>query len=356
MKKAIAVLLLLAFPVFALSACSEPLPDTEYILPGVVTLFRRDDKSIKNYTLLYERDTLRIVYGDERETRVEFDRDGRLRKETFYSADGKVSSITEYAYDENGLLTEEKKTVRGSVFSRDVYEYDENGNQTAYISYDGDGKAQSKWETAYDADGNVIASLSYTDGKLDGKFEYAYDENGREMMWKWYDPDGRETVRVETAYDANGRKSTVARYESGEFRLYNEYVYSPEGWLTEIASYDEDGVRSVIETHTYDENGNQTGEAYYDGDGGVYSRCEYVCDETGRTVQEDNYYYGEYCGGFIWEYDEYGHVTKEISYAADREISSVYEAAPSVTVRITEAQMQAYWEYLRLHLQPQWMR
>lgn len=130
--------------------------------------------------------------------RYEYNKDG---KKTYARSYGDGVHITEYEYDENGVLVsshyEYYNVDGGTLYSTQDIEYDENGNE-------------------------VLRLLYGEDAKLKFRDVYEYDEYGNRTLEARYDGDGNEVdiLEVEYTYDESGNIKAKSGYENG-YALYH---------------------------------------------------------------------------------------------------------------------------------------
>jgi YD repeat-containing protein len=151
-----------------------------------------------------------------------YDTAGRLQKLT----DKNNEAIVQYEYDENGRL---KREVKGNG-TQTVYEYDPAGQLLSMINYSPGGAVQSRFDYAYDVNGNRTSMTT-----LNGTTSYQYDDMGQLVEVAY--PDGREVIYE---YDSAGNRISVT--DNGVVTDYmtnnmNQYTHAGEASYT----YDDDG-------------------------------------------------------------------------------------------------------------------
>ena len=186
---------------------------------------------------------LRYDAGGHVRTAVSFDANGNQTGSVdtvwdgdHYSTDYIIGHKTgnlyrvEYTFDENGLLRDERQYDMEGVLSDELrYEYDEHGSRT-YTYYYKNGtllpESSSYNEYEYDSDGRVSRMYDYTlDKTLHGYIDYQYDSKcGKLSGETCYDPDGSIKWYTVSEYDENGNKTHGARYD-GEGNLLDERFY-----------------------------------------------------------------------------------------------------------------------------------
>ena len=241
-----------------------------------------------------------------------YDENGNLVREEEYDYDTDryqtVVRYTTYEYDENG------RCVHECSYDDDVvdtyYEYDAAGNQVSKIYYtNGNRSDEYHWE--YDDHGSVIASYEY-DNEPEYIVEYEYNDDGTVRSKTGHETKyGHQSGYVEYAYDENGRLVREDVTSWGEYSGYWEYVYDDYGVLIEVHRYDEYGFendenRELYYTE-YDEAGNQItyAELYTTGTEKGTPRYTYrrTFDSEGNVTEERKYNYkGKPDGLFVYEY------------------------------------------------------
>ena len=105
--------------------------------------------------------------------------------------DGRVFSIVESKYDEEGHVTRaDHFGLDGSSQGYQTYEYDEAGQQTVMYDYDAEGILRTELRYTYDADRCTGYTSHDGNGTLIGRSEYLYDEQGQIVGDIMYGPDG----------------------------------------------------------------------------------------------------------------------------------------------------------------------
>lgn len=252
-----------------------------------------------------------------------------LKSFVSYYADGSLYESEEY--DREGNLTKVGNSLISSVLDESgntvVTRYIEDGLSSVTVT-DPEGKLVKEvdpWggETTYDYDdkGRLIEKFSTVEGLV----KYSYDSKSRLTNEEYvgtgcyidykYDSDGTRTgkyyegetvVYTETIkYDANGeiilcqRDELISSEDSwdgvGHFGSTKySYVYAEDGKLLEMKeeSLDEETHTysvAALETHEYDEKGNETLKIEKYGDVEYQTRFENEYDEVGRLASVARY-------------------------------------------------------------------
>ena len=109
---------------------------------------------------------------------------------------------------------------------------------------------------AYDADGNLIGSMSGSGASPDITL-YEYDADGNHTRAAEYRGDEVISESVYT-YDAQGRTASAASYQDGELEYTDEYTYTPQAdgtLLCTVTTLRADGTTSG-DSYVTDEAGN----------------------------------------------------------------------------------------------------
>ncbi len=221
-----------------------------------------------------------VIENTDGRTEREFDEDFTVLKESFRSADGKTSTVTEFIYD--------KKTK--ALIQKEVSfdNYDENGtNSKGSIIYSYNDKGALIGEYHSDAKGNPTYDYGYatpdaSKDKLDYHIEYHAD-----------------TTYTEYKYDVNYKLYLITEYSSyrtagGSKMLSQTYIletgnhtdyFNARGIKTSTSYYDVNGDPSHDLIYTYYSNGaiKSITTQYHQksGNNEKGSKSEVFYDETG---------------------------------------------------------------------------
>ena len=167
---------------------------------------------------------------------------GRILKNTWYYADGTLSSYS-------------------------ISEYDDRNNSSKTIYYDKDGNTENEEYTFYDGEGKRIKQERYAaEGYL--MQEGSYIEAG---VWRTtaYRADG--TINYIEDSSSEGART----YDSeGKLTMYNENEYDEAGRLIKWSIYTADGELLSYWVSEYDDQGNRTSYVQYNPDGSVSTYLE----------------------------------------------------------------------------------
>jgi RHS repeat-associated protein len=251
-----------------------------------------------------------------------YDPAGRLERLT----DGSGAELIHYEYDSTGRLIRESKG-NGTYTT---YTYDAAGQLTSLVNYAPDDSVQSRFDYAYDANGNRTSMTT-----LDGTTTYEYDLIGQ-LTGVTY-PGGR---RVTYAYDAAGNRTTVSdngsstAYTTNNLNQYNRvgaatYSYDANGNMTSKTD------ASGTTTYAYDYENRLVRVAEPDGD-----TWEYTYDALGNRVAVTH-------NGVETQYvhDPIGLVDVAAEYTGSGALAARYVNGMGLVARVNTAGDPAYYAF-----------
>jgi len=204
--------------------------------------------------------------------------DGQLDRTVDYDADGEVIAMTEYVYDDDGLLIEMVGALPATS-SHDhsggsghdslmTYEYDENDCVIATVRDDhDDGMIELSTTREVDEDCNPleIAADDGDDGEVDRLWTTTYDDDGRVVLETFVER-GVTRIRRATTWDGDlklrevemrGADTTVTTYtydDAGYLLLVENDVHD-DGLGIETTKYENDARGNVLRV-TIDDHGD----------------------------------------------------------------------------------------------------
>ena len=272
---------------------------------------------LKEYIFDYKYEDLSSIrdkydYKKDYYTKVEseYDANNKLIKSTEYCPNGSYTYgdfkkiVTEYTYNDQGLVTVRKTKASDSKTRKDVtdvweFEYDKNGNKTVCklngkycletTSYTGDASVH---DIKYDDHNNII-QINYNAGGKE-KREITYNDAGQILknVQKQYNKKGKVTSSITITNDAAGReiKRVEKLYNKGKTtasstttKKYNEHGdILRESTKMSIKGFDTD----TIHEYKYDENGKMTYHHVYAPKGTLNKTTTYEYDSDGFLVKE----------------------------------------------------------------------
>lgn len=214
--------------------------------------FKDSKDYFRRFRIYYDKELLKVHDGGEWSTECILNEKGQLLSKTEKDAkSGKVKSLYEYTYDEEGnLLSEHSVTLYGEADRSREYEYDKNGNLISTRVYT-DGKLYDKIFYEYDKNGNCIKLIS------DIVIEYKYDEKGNMTEETRYDEAGKVTSVRRYSYDRKGNNTRLELFEAnGDLRLQTTNTYNSSGKLLTTKETYPDGDLKVLIKYKYDKMNN----------------------------------------------------------------------------------------------------
>ena len=151
----------------------------------------------------------------------EHDNKGNVIKENWFTGDGELVDVYDYAYTYDSKGNVSKMTLfleDGSVLYWYEYECDSEGNRTQEVQF-------------YD----VGVSAGYV-------IKYTYDSDRNMIQKKWERTDGSVVCWDDYAYDSEGNRISGVRVGADDsISEWYEYEYDAEGNLTKEILFTEDG-------------------------------------------------------------------------------------------------------------------
>ena len=331
---------------------SQPTPQETNGVPIPVALKYGEDGAAYTYEFNAEKGT--VVLRDQEgriAVRMRFDDAGRKRSELRWSYSNSIrAGWTQRFYDEDGLLTEERKRD-GSTLYRKIYTYEESetaqliritehaGMQTQITEFEyyangalrrkytekfwsDEGDLPSSWnESLYDEEENLVKTTLYLDGYLSSQYEYEYNEDGIRT----------EGFGVDFAASGNSYRNSFFEYDGSGALAKERTNYCGMGFGDFRITYyrDENGERIISENNEYLENG-LTRPAFavdvYDKSGGYASPTGgllYNPDGTPAVILPEeelqNIFRANTDGiSYEYRYDRAGNVIARISYDMEK--------------------------------------
>ena len=181
-----------------------------------------------------------------------YDEYGRKTEYFGINADGSRSWVTQYSYDENGNLIEERTGDSVSVMT-----YDEAGRLVSDISYYKD-ECRAENYFVYDEAGFVIEEtrIERYSGEVTYTFTMTYDENHTQATIEQFKNGEPNGVTTET-YNVDGQVLTSTVHDAnGNWKRTTIWTYDEEGRLLQEENYSRSETQAdYLTIYTYDENG-----------------------------------------------------------------------------------------------------
>lgn len=193
-----------------------------------------------------------------------YDEYGRPTEYFLIQADGSRGWVTQYSYDENGNLVEERTGDSVNVMT-------------------------------YDEAGHLLSKVSYYKEERNNENHYEYNDLGYVVAETRIERYSQETTYTFTmTYNEDYTEVKIDQYKNGEPNGVTVETYNAAGQVLTSTVYDTNGNWKRTQTWEYDEDGKLLQE-------GKYSRSEtqadymtiYTYDENGLLLSKNvNYYYG----------------------------------------------------------------
>lgn len=173
---------------------------------------------------------------------LDYDGDGYLLRESYFSADGASQGSTLYAYKDGRLSEERSLTPGGVLISRRAFEY-KGKNLASITSYDSSNQIVSRIAYTYQGDRLVSGVETHSPDRDRFQIEYA----GPSMLAISYaSPDGKPISTIRFSYGQEGRVTererilgparNACRYQydsAGRITSYSYYEFVNGGWVLE---------------------------------------------------------------------------------------------------------------------------
>lgn len=330
------------------AARPQPTPQPTDGVPIPLALKYGEDGESYTYEFNAEKGTVILRDQEGRiAVRMRFDDAGRKRSELRWSYSNTArAGWTQKFYNEDGLLTEERKRDRSTLY-RKIYTYEESetaqliritehaGMETSITEFEyyangalrrkytekfwsDEGDSPSSWnESLYDENGNLVKTTAYLAGYLSSQYEYEYNAEGIRTSGSGvnFAASGNSYRNSFFEYDGSGalakERTDYCGMGFGDFRITYYRDENGERILSENNEYFENGMtRPAFTVDVYDKSSgyvSPTGGLLYNPDG---TPAVILPEEELQNIfkaNTDKKFY-EY------RYDEDGNVIARISY------------------------------------------
>lgn len=222
--------------------------------------------------------------GKRLEETFSFNNKGQIERATWYKRNGNISKETLLNFNDSNKVTRRRVTANNKL--RNVYEYRyTNLTQLSSTSvfYKDTIKPISSTEYAYTAANKTKSITTYDeDKKIQSRYEYAYNEQGNRTETKYYK---KEKLKHTWVYDCNWKGDlTEAKTE----KICKNRVYDADGGFTEIFENTSKGkVRKTIIKSTAD--GRVLENEMYDAKGKLITKSVYQYNEANKLVKHSKF-------------------------------------------------------------------
>lgn len=238
-----------------------------------------------------------------------YDKAGNKLTDKIYE-DGVLVSSAEYDFDSDGMTFKKYETEYYEDGSKCVYEYNESGDSMGYEVYDENGTKTESYRSEYitDEKGELVGEKVYENDVLIQEMKYAAGNDGTEEFlyiteMASYDEDGARTVEI---YDENGEVIKELGYDAEGTKLYDyelKYIYDAAANLVAIEKVENGEVKQEIK-YEYNSDGALISEKTYEGEK-LLKEAEYTTTDE-FTYESKVIIYNEDGTTTVQEYDEYG--------------------------------------------------
>ncbi|MFZ5551883.1 MAG: hypothetical protein ACOZCO_02115 [Bacteroidota bacterium] len=227
---------------------------------------------------------------DEMDTGMEFDKTGKLVKETSFYFEKKEIAWSHYIYKYDGhnrIISTEAVYSNRSTGKTLVTRNDDSLTETS-VSYESDpSKPYHTCVTKYDSALRMTGIRHYSDeGKLTHEWIYRYDIKGRKTHELSHNPEKPISGFI-FEYDDVHLKKTIFQYRDTSKTAYSHTVeyYSQDGLLLTDTTYGSSGFVSV-DQYTYDSLKNLTEtKIYWDGELKFHTRYNLTYDKNKNVTK-----------------------------------------------------------------------
>jgi YD repeat-containing protein len=214
----------------------------------------------------------------------EYDDQGRLTSQYYYTETGEPSEVLHYVRNEKGVVVKDIRKYLDGSFDTTAYVYDDQGLLKEKTTVDDEGTLdlteQFVWKDklllkreAKDPEGNIVSVEEFT-----------YDERGNITGHMQTDEETGENHRTVTTYNETNHKTGEEVYsEEGDLLQKITYVNDESGKLIS-SEYESPQKWSTTEYH-YDENGNPLGHLETDEEVNQLLSVEHIYDENNNRIE-----------------------------------------------------------------------
>jgi len=242
-----------------------------------------------------------------------FDKNGNIAEIINYKADGKVTSVLTYTYNNNNNKTSYSrfKGNKETLTYKQTIVYDSKGNKTSETGFDGVSYFANSF--TYDTNNKLIEIKYTTDNTVTEKRIFKNSGNNTEMtvvgptntiLSKEISTyDGKKNILEEIkyvqdnvtqkynySYDPAGKKVEETKQHFGNLAYKRKYIYDGAGNILKITEE-----KPAIKVYTafeykYDPSNNVTEESWVKENSTDYSKKTHKYDSKGLETESDCYF------------------------------------------------------------------
>jgi hypothetical protein len=161
-----------------------------------------------------------------------YDNDGRLIEEKFLDPSGKYRGNIEYVYEKGKISLETLKDESGKIISKKEFRYHAKSMEIVVV----DPKGTTLIRHQIRHDNMKISGGKEINGNITDQFTMSYDKQGRMSVFRMIRKDGSSLSEISFTYDETGKLvSRTLKDESGESIC--KYEYDSKGNLISYVYY-----------------------------------------------------------------------------------------------------------------------
>lgn len=157
---------------------------------------------------------------------------------------------------------------------------------------------------------------------IESSYCYVFNDLGHVSNRYTYDENGELVTSDEYGFGINDCMTTHERYDASHKRISRRYYEYRGDLVSEIDSFDGDGVHSGSILFEYDANGNETKRLYYDETGELCESIVFEYDPDIQKVVSGRVYWGsgDPCFSVKYKYDSFGRIIAVSHFSASGDL------------------------------------
>lgn len=239
-----------------------------------------------------------------------YDKNGNIIEELYFKH-GEVHQRMTYSYDENDRKVEYTNIKGDKTLYQQNFIYDSNGNKIKEIrfdgsqlnilryeykdgklleikKYDGSGKLNQRRKFSYDGQETTV-NIYDEASNYEGKVVNTYDANGNLIETVSYSPEGMLSDKTTYKYNNDNQLTQKTRFQGEEFVYKENYIYDTSGNLEQVIK-EENSSEYINNKYEYDNQGKLLEEQWYDNHPEDYSKKTYFYKENGLLDRVEVFY------------------------------------------------------------------
>ncbi|WP_018249125.1 hypothetical protein [Orenia marismortui] len=256
-------------------------------------LTTQDGKRIIKHTWKYDKQgnvvdeyvlDLRMGRIERRDIR-KFDDKGRMIEHQIIDKSKHFANDDHYKYKYNNqdkVIEEIVLNKSGDIIWRRIYDYDDEGRKILYKGINKDGKEFKVEKWKYNDAGEEVYYVKIVQGQEEKKIIRKFDEKGNEILYK--------------------------EYRNGKIKHNYKAIFDQKGNEVKVMSYKADGKLDWLEEKTYNKNNKLMKETRKDNQGKIIGVWNYKYDKKGNEIRYWGTQNGKFKVDWIWKYDDSGNL------------------------------------------------